>query len=114
MKGAWVAPSHPIASWSSFIPTCRGKQSKQHGALILIVAATACAPKKPAATVPLPSPRQAIVADMKAFEHTLGVEATNNFLRYSASVRSFNRCYFTGKLELPASYRDLRVVEGTE
>jgi hypothetical protein len=64
--------------------------------------------------VPLSSPRQAIVADIKAFEHTLGVEATNNFLRYSASVRSFNRCYFTGKLELPASYRDLRVVEGTD
>src|SRR5438046_744563 len=110
MKAASAAPSRPTASWSSFIPTCRGKRSKQHGALILIVAATACAPKKPPAAIPLSSVRQAIVADMKTFEHTLGVEATNNFLRYSASVRSFNRCYFTGKLELPASYRDLHLV----
>jgi hypothetical protein len=79
-----------------------------------MVAAAACASKKPAAALPPSSPRQAIVADMKAFEHTLGVEPTNNFLQYSASVRSFNRCYFTGKLELPASYRDLHLIQGTE
>jgi len=51
---------------------------------------------------------------MKAFEQTLGVEATNNFLRYSASRRAVHRCYFTGTLELPGSYRDLHLVQGSD
>ena len=51
---------------------------------------------------------------MKAFEQTLGVGATGNFLQYSASRTAINRCYFTGKLELPASYRDLHVVLGSD
>ena len=51
---------------------------------------------------------------MKAFEQTLGVEATNNFLKYSASQRAVNRCYFTGKLELPGSYLDLHLVRGSD
>ena len=51
---------------------------------------------------------------MKAFEQTLGLEATSNFLRYSASQRAVHRCYFTGKLELPGSYRDLHLAPGSE
>ena len=51
---------------------------------------------------------------MKAFEQTLGVEATNNFLKYSASQRAVHRCYFTGRLELPGSYRDLHLVQGSD
>jgi len=85
------------------------------GMLILAAASAACSLNKPAATTPTPSqipPSQALVTDMKAFEQTLGVEATNNFLSYSASQRAVNRCYFTGKLELPGSYRDLHLVRG--
>jgi hypothetical protein len=91
------------------------------GVPILVAALAACSLNKPIATTPptspeslQPLPSQAIVADLKAFEQTLGVEATNNFLRYSASQRAVHRCYFTGKLELPGSYRDLQLVEGGE
>jgi len=51
---------------------------------------------------------------MKAFEQTLGVQATNNFLSYSANQRAVHRCYFTEKLELPRSYRDLHLVQGSD
>jgi hypothetical protein len=91
------------------------------GVPILVAALAACSLNKPIATTPptsreslQPLPSQAIVADLKAFEQTLGVEATNNFLRYSASQRAVHRCYFTGKLELPGSYRDLQLAEGGE
>src|SRR5258705_9569963 len=85
--------------------------------LIPVAALAACSLNKPAATTPTtpqPPPSQALVADMKAFEQTLGVEATNNFLKYSASQRAIHRCYFTGKLELPRSYRDLHLVQGSD
>jgi hypothetical protein len=85
------------------------------GMVILAAASAACSLNKPAVTTPTtlqPSPSQALVADMKAFEHTLGVGATNNFLKYSTSQRAVYRCYFTGKLELPGSYRDLHLVRG--
>jgi hypothetical protein len=92
------------------------------GTLILVAALGACSLNKPAATTPptppqaalQPSPSQAVVADMKAFEQTFGVEATNNFLQYSASRRAVYRCYFTGKLELPGSYRDLHLAPGSD
>jgi hypothetical protein len=82
------------------------------------VAATACALKKPAATISTttlqPSPSQALVADVKAFEQTLGVEATKNFLRYADGSRAVYRCYFTPILELPESYTGLHIASGTE
>jgi len=74
--------------------------------------------KKPAAATPAvtlqPSPGQALVADVKAFEQTLGVEATKNFLRYSAGSSAVYRCYFTPILELPGSYAGLHIASGTE
>ena len=89
---------------------------------ILVAALAACSLNRPVATTPAaapqtalqPSSSQAIVEDMKAFEQTLGLEATNNFLRYSAAERAVHRCYFTEKLELPRSYRDLHLAQGTE
>jgi hypothetical protein len=84
------------------------------GILILAAASAACSLNKPVATIPPSPPSQALVADMKAFEQTLGVEATNNFLKYSAIRRAIHRCYFTGKLELPRSYRDLHLVQGSD
>ena len=51
---------------------------------------------------------------MKAFEQTLGVQATKNFLQYSDRGRAVYRCYFTGKLELPDSYHELHLAQGTE
>jgi len=85
------------------------------GALLIPVAVlSACSMNKPVATIPPSSPGQALVADMKAFEQTLGVQATGNFLSYSANQRAINRCYFTEKLELPRSYRDLHLVQGSD
>jgi hypothetical protein len=91
------------------------------GVPILVAALAACSLNKPVATTPPTPPEslqplasQVIVADLKAFEQTLGVEATNNFLRYSADQRAVHRCYFTGKLELPGSYRDLHLAKGGE
>ena len=67
------------------------------GVLILVVASAACSLNKPVATAPPttfpPSPNVSLVADIKAFEQTLGVEATNNFLRYSARGRCLEVCF---------------------
>jgi len=88
------------------------------GVLIPVAALAACSLNKRAVTAPptplQPSVNQALVADMKAFEQTLGVQATGNFLSYSANQRAINRCYFTEKLELPRSYRDLHLAQGSE
>jgi hypothetical protein len=90
-------------------------RSLLRAALFIPVAAlSACSMNKPVATIPPSSPGQALVADMKAFEQTLGVQATGNFLSYSANQRAINRCYFTEKLELPRSYRDLHLVQGSD
>jgi len=51
---------------------------------------------------------------VKAFEQTLGVEATKNFLRYSDGSPAVYRCYFTPILELPGSYAGLHLAAGTE
>ncbi|HEY3045609.1 MAG TPA: aminopeptidase [Vicinamibacterales bacterium] len=83
-------------------------------ALILVAAFAACSLNKPAATIPPPSTSHGIVADMKAFEQTLGVDATENFLRYSDGQRAVYRCYFTGTLELPGSYAGLHITPGNE
>ena len=88
------------------------------GVLIPVAALAACSLNRQAVSTPStplqPSANQALVADIKAFEQTLGVQATGNFLGYSANQRAINRCYFTEKLELPGSYLDLRLVQGSD
>ncbi len=51
-----------------------------------------------------------MIAEVKDFAVTLGGHATDNFLRQSAEQTSDNRCYFTGKLQLPEFYSALRMV----
>ena len=83
---------------------------------ILLVAATACAsrprpavmPKAPLST-PTP-PAVELIGDLKDFAEALGGEATANFLSHSARPNADNRCYFTGKLQLPEFYSALRMV----
>ena len=84
------------------------------GMLILVVAATACSSKRPPAAIPS-FPRQELIAEIKDFQKTLGVQDTKNFSRYSETPNAVYRCYFTGKLELPVSYASLglRYSEGT-
>ena len=77
--------------------------------LAMPAALTACGLRHPPAVIPAPSPRINLIDDIKAFEQTLGVGATGNFLRYSDRTAAVDRCYFTGQLELPVSYRGLHM-----
>jgi putative cyclase/putative aminopeptidase len=81
------------------------------GVLGLTASLTACGLRHPAAVRPAPSPRRELIEDMKAFEQMLGVGATGNFLRYSDGADAVDRCYFTGQLELPVSYRGLQLTQ---
>ena len=51
-----------------------------------------------------------MIAEVKDFAVALGGHATENFLHHSARIVSDNRCYFTGKLQLPEFYSSLRMV----
>ena len=55
-----------------------------------------------------------VIADVKDFAVTLGGDATGNFVRSSNRRISDTRCYFTGKLELPAFYNMLHMVREDE
>ena len=86
------------------------------GALVLLTAYS-CASTGSAALSPAPpgaAPARQIIAALKAYERRVGFAPTGNFARSSAAPLP-GRCYYTGKLELPASYRELRlraVVDG--
>ena len=55
-----------------------------------------------------------VIAEVKDFAVTLGGDATGNFVRSSDRRISDTRCYFTGKLELPAFYSTLHMVREDE
>ncbi len=73
-----------------------------------------CGVERSAPTVDPPFPRQAIIAELQEFQQGLGVERTGNFRRFSDAQDAVYRCYFTGRLELPASYEALQLVESDE
>jgi hypothetical protein len=51
-----------------------------------------------------------VIAEVKDFAVALGGHETENFLRHSDNHASDNRCYFTGKLQLPEFYSALHMV----
>lgn len=51
-----------------------------------------------------------VIAEVKDFAVSLGGHATDNFIQQSDRVTSDNRCYFTGRLQLPEFYSALRMV----
>ena len=51
-----------------------------------------------------------VIAEVKDFAVSLGSHGTDNFLKLSDHIISDNRCYFTGKLQLPEFYSSLRMV----
>ncbi len=55
-----------------------------------------------------------VIAEVKDFAVTLGGDATGNFVRSSDRRISDTRCYFTGKLELPAFYSTLHMAREDE
>jgi hypothetical protein len=90
--------------------------------LLVFVSAAACSSRTRPAVAPAaasssssPSPAShfdtvEVIAEVKDFAVALGGHATENFLRHSDHVVSDNRCYFTGKLQLPEFYSSLRMV----
>ena len=80
------------------------------GIFCIAVAFSACGQRHPPAVTPAASAREGLIDAVKAFQQTLGVEPTGNFLRYSETGTAA-RCYFTGILELPGSYRGLQLRE---
>ena len=83
-----------------------------------IAAAEGCARNPRAAVAPDPARASAapafvateVIAEVKDFAVALGGHATDNFLVQSDRHTSDNRCYFTGKLQLPEFYSALRMV----
>jgi len=88
------------------------------GAYAVVAAAVGCsANTRPNVTPPSPTVTATshfvaaeVIAEVKDFAVTLGGHATDNFLRQSTQHTSDNRCYFTGKLQLPELYSALRMV----
>src|SRR5688572_15055591 len=79
-------------------------------------AAYGCSGNPRPAVMPVSIPTEAhfvaaeVIAEVKDFAVMLGGHATENFLRHSDQHTSDNRCYFTGKLQLPEFYSALRMV----
>lgn len=74
----------------------------------------AVAPAPPAASNASALAATEVIAEVKDFAVALGGHATGNFLRLSDHQIADNRCYFTGKLELPAFYSTLGMVREGE
>jgi hypothetical protein len=91
-------------------------------ALLFVMASSACAaktapeaaPSVPGASRPSTFSGLEIIGELKAFEEALGGRETENFLRYSSRPTADDRCYFTGKLQLPEFYSGLRLVREDE
>jgi hypothetical protein len=88
--------------------------------LFVVAGASGCAVRARSAVMPAsPSPPASFVAaeligELKEFEEALGGQATENFRQYSDRPVADNRCYFTGKLQLPEFYSALRMVREDE
>ena len=82
--------------------------------LLVSVAVAGCGGARSALAVEPPFPQQALIAELQEFQLDLGIERTGNFQRFSDAQDAIYRCYFTGQLELPASYEALQLVEPDE
>ena len=83
---------------------------------LLTVSATiaGCGGARATAALEPPFTRQAVIAELQAFGQDLGIARTGNFQRFSDARDAVYRCYFTGTLDLPASYEALQLVEPDE
>ncbi len=87
------------------------------GLLLLVIGAYGCSTRLPPSVRPASAPSfsgHEMIGDLKAFAESLGGEPTGNFRSYSTLAVSDNRCYFTGKLQLPEFYSTLRLVREDE
>lgn len=53
-----------------------------------------------------------LIRALKDHQQSLGIPPTRNFHIRSGAREAFFRCYYTGKLELPDSYDELKFAEG--
>ena len=58
-------------------------------------------------------PPEDFIRALKDYQKSLGIPETRNFQVRSSAREAFFRCYYTGKLELPESYDELKFAEGT-
>ena len=86
--------------------------------LVVMASASGCAGRPQLEVRPPSAPARfvgtEVIGELKEFEEALGGQATENFLRYSDRYTADNRCYFTGKLQLPEFYSGLRMVREAE
>jgi hypothetical protein len=54
------------------------------------------------------------IQKLKSVEQSIGFRPTGNFKRVDPKIAAYYRCYYTGKLELPESYDDLKLRAGTK
>jgi Putative aminopeptidase len=81
------------------------------GVLALLIA-SGCGVRAPAAlspAAPAAASARQVIENLKAYERRVGFAPTGNFAASSAAPFP-GRCYYTGRLELPASYRRLGVL----
>lgn len=90
-------------------------------ALILLgTGVSGCATRTPPqvrpATPPSPEPLSGVeaIGELKAFAEALGGSPTENFLRFSERSTADDRCYLSGKLQLPEFYSGLRLIREDE
>ena len=82
--------------------------------LLVSIGVATCSSARLATAVEPASPRRTVIDELQAFQEDLGIERTGNFQRFSDAQDAVYRCYFTGRLELPASYDALQLVERDE
>ena len=87
------------------------------GCILILMSVPACSGRPRPAVTPaapaVPAPHflaTEVIAEVKDFAVSLGSHSTDNFLKLSDHIISDNRCYFTGKLQLPEFYSSLRMV----
>jgi Putative aminopeptidase len=79
--------------------------------LVLVMATGACQTQRQLRAED--AARNAVIAEIKIVQQSLGFEPTRNFLEHAPQTEAFYRCYYTGKLEIPDSYAGLRFREGS-
>ena len=85
--------------------------------LFVATAAVGCSQRVPPHVSPASSASFSgieVIGELKAFAEAMGGQPTENFLSYSPRLVADERCYFTGKLQLPEFYSHLRLVREDE
>src|SRR6185503_7383987 len=87
------------------------------GCLLVVTATTGCGTRVPPKVSPAVPPSFSgieMIGELKDFAEAMGSQPTDNFRTTSARVVSDERCYFTGRLQLPEFYSSLRLVRESE